>query len=347
MKYFQDSYSKSASKLNEILNLSGTSSNERMAATALTELSNVSDNTNADTIHEPTSFKTNFKESILNVTPSNTNQCYQMQVRNSKVATLQLSKEASLGTTMHSESIDNVTNNQINFANDITNLKCINDFSVAPSAAPSAIDNFKQLQQQLETAAVLMDISKKVIISPPTSNPQSPSLSLVNDTSINNSVIKKNQSSKSNFHHGKEIDLSVKKQIDDNLSSSSIVFCHTKSPIKTSNFTPANLSEQSIIQTDDNYVKNMKSCERNLSINENMPNKIEATANCSDTDTDESSDSNRLQMDITLAQDADATRVNVFSKNRETPDSDHGTDAATTQLWQALAHNACNYDKFC
>lgn len=33
-----------------------------------------------------------------------------------------------------------------------------------------------QLQQHLETAAVLMDISKKVIISPPSSNPQSPSL---------------------------------------------------------------------------------------------------------------------------------------------------------------------------
>ena len=38
------------------------------------------------------------------------------------------------------------------------------------------VKNLTQLQQHLETAAVLMDISKKVIISPPSSNPQSPSL---------------------------------------------------------------------------------------------------------------------------------------------------------------------------
>nr|XP_029732603.1 box A-binding factor [Aedes albopictus] len=39
------------------------------------------------------------------------------------------------------------------------------------------VKNLTQLQQEhLETAAVLMDISKKVIISPPSSNPQSPSL---------------------------------------------------------------------------------------------------------------------------------------------------------------------------
>lgn len=46
--------------------------------------------------------------------------------------------------------------------------------------------NTKQflLQQQLETAAVLMDISKKVIISPPSSNPQSPCLMLNNTEPI-------------------------------------------------------------------------------------------------------------------------------------------------------------------
>lgn len=44
------------------------------------------------------------------------------------------------------------------------------------NAAALHQQKLSQLQQQLETAAVLMDISKKVIISPPSSNPQSPSV---------------------------------------------------------------------------------------------------------------------------------------------------------------------------
>jgi hypothetical protein len=58
----------------------------------------------------------------------------------------------------------------------------------SPSLAPPQISvkNLSQLQQHLETAAVLMDMGKKVIISPPTSKPQSPNLNEQNNNSNSN-----------------------------------------------------------------------------------------------------------------------------------------------------------------
>lgn len=58
----------------------------------------------------------------------------------------------------------------------------------SPSHAPPQISvkNLSQLQQHLETAAVLMDMGKKVIISPPTSKPQSPNLNEQNNNSNSN-----------------------------------------------------------------------------------------------------------------------------------------------------------------
>jgi hypothetical protein len=57
----------------------------------------------------------------------------------------------------------------------------------SPSLAPPQISvkNLSQLQERLETAAVLMDMGKKVIISPPTSKPQSPNLNEQNNNSNN------------------------------------------------------------------------------------------------------------------------------------------------------------------
>ena len=58
----------------------------------------------------------------------------------------------------------------------------------SPSLAPPQISvkNLSQLQQHLETAAVLMDMGKKVIISPPSSKPQSPNLNEQNNNSNSN-----------------------------------------------------------------------------------------------------------------------------------------------------------------
>ena len=58
----------------------------------------------------------------------------------------------------------------------------------SPSLAPPQISvkHLSQLQQHLETAAVLVDMGKKVIISPPSSKPQSPNLNEQNNNSNSN-----------------------------------------------------------------------------------------------------------------------------------------------------------------
>uniref|UniRef100_A0A1A9WEX2 GATA-type domain-containing protein n=1 Tax=Glossina brevipalpis TaxID=37001 RepID=A0A1A9WEX2_9MUSC len=163
-------------------------------------------------------------------------------------------------------------------------------------------DKNLSLQQQLETAAVLMDISKKVIISPPCSNPESPCLA--SDSSIKNSVIKSKRPLDSKLTT--EMDLSVKKP-----------------KLELVNFSDLLISESH------NDLSNIKSFGTNepLNIFDTKEEKLSS-------DSEHSLDSNRLEMDITTLTE------------RRTPESvaseDHGTDAATTQLWQALAHSAAN-----
>lgn len=161
-------------------------------------------------------------------------------------------------------------------------------------------DKNLSLQQQLETAAVLMDISKKVIISPPCSNPESPCL--VSDSSIKNSVIKSKRPLDSKLTT--EMDLSVKKP-----------------KLELANFSDLLISEGH------NDLSGIKSFRTNESLNI-----FETNEDKSSSDSEHSLDSNRLEMDITTLTE------------RRTPESvaseDHGTDAATTQLWQALAHSA-------
>uniref|UniRef100_A0A1A9VJA1 GATA-type domain-containing protein n=1 Tax=Glossina austeni TaxID=7395 RepID=A0A1A9VJA1_GLOAU len=163
-------------------------------------------------------------------------------------------------------------------------------------------DKNLSLQQQLETAAVLMDISKKVIISPPCSNPESPCLA--SDPSIKNSVIKSKRPLDSKLTT--EMDLSVKKP-----------------KLELANFSDLLISEGR------NDLSGIKSFRTNESLNI-----FETNEDKSSSDSEHSLDSNRLEMDITALTE------------RRTPESvaseDHGTDAATTQLWQALAHSAAN-----
>uniref|UniRef100_A0A1A9ZQW9 ZAD domain-containing protein n=1 Tax=Glossina pallidipes TaxID=7398 RepID=A0A1A9ZQW9_GLOPL len=163
-------------------------------------------------------------------------------------------------------------------------------------------DKNLSLQQQLETAAVLMDISKKVIISPPCSNPESPCLA--SDSSIKNSVIKSKRPLDSKLTT--EMDLSVKKP-----------------KLELANFSDLLISEGH------NDLSGIKSFRTNESLNI-----FETNEDKSSSDSEHSLDSNRLEMDITTLTE------------RRTPESvaseDHGTDAATTQLWQALAHSADN-----
>ncbi|XP_032585166.1 uncharacterized protein LOC6578233 isoform X3 [Drosophila mojavensis] len=195
----------------------------------------------------------------------------------------------------------------------------------------SDIEQYKNLQQQLETAAVLMTISKKIVISPPCSNRQSPCLSAVVNTSIKSSVIKSKRPSINNdIQDGVEIDLSVKKPKSSYSSKLNIV-------PTTSNFSHPHLLAADInpLITDDSF----KKC--SITLNEVGPSNYQLNtknlqpesiaASCLSASED-SSDSNKLEMDIASTM--------YDRKTPESVNSDHATDAATTQLWQALARSA-------
>ncbi|KRG00398.1 uncharacterized protein Dwil_GK18561 [Drosophila willistoni] len=192
------------------------------------------------------------------------------------------------------------------------------------------IEQYRNLQQQLETAAVLMDISKKIVISPPCSNPQSPCLTTVKDSSIKSSVIKKKRPTNDNELQGLvEIDLSIKKHKMEYFKQRNSIPIHRpcQNPIIENQISCLNrgsdVNNHSITITD----MLPSNCKIKLKSNTNAEN-----AFCCHTDSGDSSDSNKLEMDI-------APTIN----DRQSPDSlssDHATDAATTQLWQALARSA-------
>uniref|UniRef100_A0A7G3ACY1 Putative gata transcription factor gatab-2 n=1 Tax=Lutzomyia longipalpis TaxID=7200 RepID=A0A7G3ACY1_LUTLO len=202
----------------------------------------------------------------------------------------------------------------------------------------SDVNHIKNLShlQKLETAAVLMDISKKVIISPPSSNPQSPShhqqqqqfqnhlKHQQQQPSITSSVIKSHDfignSLKRSMSH-EEIDLSLKR---------------VKLPLKS-------IPEPFIVkheQLDDEYHQQEE--------------------NSLNTDSgDDSSDPGRLQVDISSSQEGFDDNENFEGKKgtakgaeRAAAAQDGGagnserdanvTDPATTQLWQVLAQSSIN-----
>lgn len=218
------------------------------------------------------------------------------------------------------------------------NKKVMPGSSSSHSSSHSDIEKYENLQQQLETAAVLMDISKKIVISPPCSNPQSPCFSATStvDTSIKSSVIKSKRPLKNEIEDGVEIDLSVKKQKND--YSSNQRNASTVVPPQLHNFcqTPM-LDIQSHLRSEEDFHQNYS-----ITINQVGGGSSSAAADYklkapkastnSLQDSGDSSDSHKLEMDITSS-------IN----DRKTPDSlssDHATDAATTQLWQALARSA-------
>ncbi|XP_060660089.1 uncharacterized protein LOC132793929 isoform X2 [Drosophila nasuta] len=212
------------------------------------------------------------------------------------------------------------------------------------------VEQYKNLQQQLETAAVLMDISKKIVISPPCSNPQSPCLSALSaETSIKSSVIKSKRPSIDNemLHDTVEIDLSVKKEKNDyefaatSTSTSRnfgqqppppppppILDVHVNAPLRGS--CDGDLKNYSITIND---VGGSSIYQLNTKTPQQQQTKLntESIATCL-SDSEDSSDSNKLEMDIASAMND--------RKTPESVNSDHATDAATTQLWQALARSA-------
>ncbi|EDV98863.1 GH13551 [Drosophila grimshawi] len=207
------------------------------------------------------------------------------------------------------------------------------DNGVVCESVNTKVSDVEQYKKQLETAAVLMDISKKIVISPPCSNPQSPCLSAFVDTNMKSSVIKSKRPSNDNdMQDGMEIDLSIKKLKTDPCSQQNLVAPITRnlcqapildiraSPLRTD----ADFKNYSITI---NEVVGPSSYQLNTKTKQNT----DSIASCL-SDSEDSSDSNKLEMDIASA---------IYDrKTPESVSSDHATDAATTQLWQALARSA-------
>lgn len=282
---------KTSASLNELLSPSCRKASEHTAAAALTELRNTSSNHHHHQKQQQQKNQSSLVTSILSK-----NHINHLEANSVSVIPIE-AKTSTIANNIQTRSNTNQLNQQ---KPPIIQMKSLSQL---------------QLQQQLETAAVLMDISKKVIISPPSSNPQSPSvLDQSQPQSITSTVINLKRSTSL-----EEMDLSVKRQ--------KISVDEQSSPLRDGrkNFPSADLS----------VIKRR--------VKEEIPDELSQQS-----DSNDSSDPGRLQMDIN-SQDSDDSKFNhkqIVDSGRETPDSlkseDHGTDPATTQLWQALARTTGN-----
>lgn len=117
--------------------------------------------------------------------------------RNSETSSPPVSKSSSVTSLISRIHLQNLEANSVSVIPLDTQKQQSSTSRTSPSLAPPQISvkNLSQLQQHLETAAVLMDMGKKVIISPPSSKPQSPNLNEQNNNSNSNNKNKNNHQS--------------------------------------------------------------------------------------------------------------------------------------------------------
>lgn len=181
------------------------------------------------------------------------------------------------------------------------------------------VSNLKKgqcFQQRLETAAVLMDISKKVIISPPCSNPQSPKLCSSLDSSILNSVIKDRRPVNVNLDLNK--DFAIKGSKCDLRSLFDFYSHHDKLMPTNEVFSEAPISKEMRLQN------KVNTNALNIIVNSNAPQRNAFPF-----------PSNKIDSIET------GSRCEPKTPDSQTSE-EQGTDAATTQLWQALARSTGN-----
>jgi hypothetical protein len=108
--------------------------------------------------------------------------------RNSDTSSPPVSKSSSVTSLISRIHLQNLEANSVSVIPLDTQKQQSSSTRTSPSLAPPQISvkNLSQLQQHLETAAVLVDMGKKVIISPPSSKPQSPNLNEQNNNSNSN-----------------------------------------------------------------------------------------------------------------------------------------------------------------
>lgn len=258
--------------------------------------------------------------------------------------------------------------------------------------------NLTQLQQHLETAAVLMDISKKVIISPPSSNPQSPSVTehQHHHQHQHQSAAQHQQlhSSSTNHHHSTNNNKITNNNHQQSITSSVINMKRSASTEeidlslnkrqRSAGSSPLSNASSTATAVDHAHMRKALNPPTDLSVikrndpfyhqhNNHQSMDEEVLSQHTNENSNDSSDPGRLQMDINSQEAHDAAANDdmkpymgrgfyhgnhrtihqvqrqppvIVDSGRETPDSmqseDHGTDPATTQLWQALARTTVN-----
>lgn len=165
---------------NDKLSTAPSATDEETAIAALTALRNHNHHLN---------FQHHQQQQPLSNCSSNNNNS---SSRNSETSSPPVTKSSSVTSLISRIHLQNLEANSVSVipldASKQQSQSSASSTRTSPSLAPPQISvkNLSQLQQHLETAAVLMDMGKKVIISPPSSKPQSPNLNEQNNNSNSN-----------------------------------------------------------------------------------------------------------------------------------------------------------------
>lgn len=194
-----------------------------------------------------------------------------------------------------------------------------------PPEAATALEMHRltQLQQHLETAAVLMDISKKVIISPPSSNPQSPGLSDHQNVKM---TIKRSSADDIDTIAAKRMKNAKGNNVTTTVYQLNASDARSAAHIKSE-------AEHSMMDSDNES-------------NDSDPGRLQMDISSTHDNDDGCDTADALRCSsspVKLVYKHNRSYNNNTMSGRETPESsksdDHRTDPATTQLWQALARS--------
>lgn len=324
-----------------------------MAAKALTELSNTSSNNNVVLGSTLCNNNKKWKQSAL----TSSSQKSQPSVLSNSISVIPIIKKEPNSSSDNSDFVDDLSSTDIE-----DGRKYSVNVNISTTSC-SSLEKLTHLQQQLETAAVLMDISKKAIISPPSSNPQSPSLQLMTENSINPTA---SSSSTSSYNNSV---IKPKKSLSSHAAAKVIVVGSGGNIISSNEELSIDEIDMRVTQQEQHSKQRHRSPKElekgsDYSIkHQSVPINHHHITGDDDICSNDSSDSERLQMDVVEDHDQEVVETNCLNNNsreRHTPDSStssadepHGlsgqrlnnavgaTDPATTQLWNVLAQNTC------
>lgn len=328
-----------SSSLDEMLHLSCREASEHTAAAALTELRNNNHHLKNKSIASPNAIVT----SILSKNHIDHLEANSVSVIPIDAATKQHNNGTIIpGTVPNAQQPNRISVKkslgQINAAVTLNQMNHMHGTMPPEAATALEMHRLTQLQQHLETAAVLMDISKKVIISPPSSNPQSPGLG---DGQQNVKMTIKRGSSSD------EIDSTAAKRMKTNAKGNNVTTTvyHLNSNARPS----VSLKSEPVYNAADDSEGNRYDSDNDS--NDSDPGRLEMDISSSHDNDDGHNDVGRCSSSpVKLVYKHNRSFNNNTPSGRDTPESnksdDHRTDPATTQLWQALARSTGKFKIF-